>query len=448
MYDYSSQHLDNSSSPFLSQSDSMLNNRYRVLKPLGQGGFGKTFLAVEHKQQLQTRNGSLFRYSKPQFCVIKQFFPERHNVDHYLKASELFRQESLLLKELGKHPQIPELLDFFEEDGQQYLVQEWIDGQTLEQELAEAGSFNEDEICQLLEMVLPVLQFVHEHQVIHRDIKPANIVRRRSDLQLVLVDFGSAKYAPSAIAPTTGTLIGSAEYASPEQIKGKAVFASDLYSLGVTCLHLLTQIPPFDLYDCGEDIWAWRSYLTKPINPSLEQIICKLLQKPIKRRYQSATEVLSDLNSLSKQKSYVIPSQPIARTLNDDDDFETPYFGLNSKENIPASMTVYSTALNIHSIAAVTVFDPQTQAWYRLPPKMEANEVLQKASAFLDSCLVIVDSPAQLLISSNSSYTMLKQSKKLWRVFAAMITTSVVCLTIAYFGLKMKCAFTPRMTKF
>ncbi len=440
MHDYFSQRLDDGSVPFLSQPHSLLNNRYYILKPLGQGGFGKTFLAADDKHQVQTRNdtdvGSVGS-SALQLCVIKQFFPEHRAIDHYEKASELFYQESLLLKELGKHPQIPELLDFFEEDGQQYLVQEWIDGQTLEQELQEAGAFDEAEICQLLQMLLPVLQFVHEHQVIHRDIKPANIIRRWSDRQLVLVDFGAAKYTASRMPDKTGTLIGSAEYAAPEQIRGKAVFASDLYSLGVTCLHLLTQMAPFDLYDCSEDTWTWRSYLTKPISPSVEKILCKLLQKAIKKRYQSAAEVLSDLNRLSKQKHHIIPSQPIAKTPTHNDDFETPYFGFSVQENIPTSMTVYSAALQIHSIAAVTVFDPQTQAWYHLPPKMEAKKIVHKASAFLDSCLEIVTA-----IDPDPT-----QGKTHWRVLRATVAISFLCLTLACFVLGMKSQSTVSVRK-
>ncbi|ARV59431.1 hypothetical protein BZZ01_13065 [Nostocales cyanobacterium HT-58-2] len=313
-----------------SQYNLLLNNRYRILKPIATGGFGKTFLAVDHKSQVEE-----------ELCVIKQFFAERHAVHDYQKARELFHQESLLLSLLGKHPQIPQFLDSFEQDKQLYLVQEWIDGQSLEQELAQEGAFHEAEIRQLLQDFLPVLQFVHEHQVIHRDIKPANIIRRRKNGQLVLVDFGVAKCARNKILEKTGTLIGSAEYAAPEQVKGKAIFASDLYSLGVTCLHLLTQMSPFDLYDCSEDVWIWREYLTAPISSSLELILCKLLQRATKQRYTSATEVLADLNHLPKH--IVFPSKLSARTSVDDDDFETPYFGFSIKENLLTS-TVSSSS--------------------------------------------------------------------------------------------------------
>ncbi len=409
------------SAPELGKSDFVLNNRYRIIKPLGQGGFGKTFLAVDEKSQEKTQDIT------PELCVIKQFFPQHHTLHRYQKASELFRQESLRLALLGKHPQIPQLLDTFTQDGQQYLVQEWIDGETLEQELAEAGAFNEAEIWQLLQQLLPVLQFVHEHQVIHRDIKPANIIRRQSDRQLVLVDFGAAQCATARMLEKTGNLIGSAEYAAPEQVRGKAVFASDLYSLGVTCLHLLTQIPPFDLYDCGEDIWIWRSYLTMPISTPLEQILHKLLQKATKRRYQSATEVLFSLKTFSKHT--VVSSNSTAS--GSTDDFETPYFGLSHQANLSPSITAYAAALDIHSIAAVTVFDPQTQSWYYLPSKMEAKEIARKVTAFFDPRLAATaTSPVQ------NRRKMPDANKRLWKVLGAIAATSLACFTVAFLVLR------------
>ena len=120
------------------------------------------------------------------------------------------------------------------------IVQTFIDGQNLEQELEVEGAFNESKIRHLLRDLLPVLQFLHENHVIHRDIKPSNIIRRGSDGKLVLVDFGTARYVTGTFLARTGTVIGSAAYIAPEQLMGKAVYASDLYSLGVSCIHLLT----------------------------------------------------------------------------------------------------------------------------------------------------------------------------------------------------------------
>ncbi|MBD0362820.1 MAG: protein kinase, partial [Coleofasciculus sp. C3-bin4] len=265
----------------------LLQERYRAIRPIGQGGFGRTFLAVDESQQSQLR------------CVIKQFFPQHQGTNSVQKATELFRQEATRLEVLGKHRQIPELLAYFEQDDHQYLVQEFIDGENLAQELAQKGPFNETEIRQLLQSLLPVLQFVHSHRMIHRDIKPENIIRCRRDNRLVLVDFGAAKFATETMLGRTGTVIGSAAYIAPEQVKGKAIFASDLYSLGITCIHLLTQIPPFDLSDTSEDTWVWRHYLRKPVSNELGSILDKMLESATKRRYQSVDEVLKDLNARS-----------------------------------------------------------------------------------------------------------------------------------------------------
>ena len=260
-------------------SNLLLQNRYRALQLIGQGGFGRTFKGIDESQPY-----------KP-YCAIKQFWVEPNS--HRDKASELFEQEAKRLEVLGHNPQIPALLDYFVEQKEQYLVQEFISGDNLTvQEV-----WHEADIEQLLLNILPLIKFVHSHQVIHRDIKPENILRRHSDNSLVLVDFGAAKVVTEAIANKTGTVIGSAAYTAPEQLKGKAVFASDLYSLGVTCVHLLTQVHPFTLFDSGENTWNWRHYLERPISDKLGKILDKMLEGAINKRYQSATAILHHLRS-------------------------------------------------------------------------------------------------------------------------------------------------------
>lgn len=262
----------------------MLKERYRAIKLIGQGGFGKTFLAVDEDKP-----------SKPR-CVIKQFFPQAQGTNNTQKAAELFEQEAVRLDELGKYAQIPELLAHFTQDNRQYLVQEFIDGQNLAQILEAEGAFNEKQILDLLNSLLPVLQFIHSHNVIHRDIKPENIIRRNNG-QLVLVDFGAAKYMTGTALFQTGTTIGTPEYVAPEQTRGKAVFASDLYSLGVTCIHLLTEVSPFELFDINDNTWIWEHYLAnKSISYELKFILDKLIESAMNRRYQSASDVLEDLN--------------------------------------------------------------------------------------------------------------------------------------------------------
>ncbi|MCZ8192569.1 MAG: GUN4 domain-containing protein [Microcystis sp. LE19-338.1B] len=284
-------------------SQLLLRERYRALKLIGQGGFGKTFQAIDEDKP-----------SKP-YCVIKQFFPSAQGTGTLQKAAELFKEEAIRLDSLGRYPQIPELYAYFTaNDGRQYLVQEYIEGQNLEQELKEEGVFNEAKIKHLLSEILPILEFIHSKQVIHRDIKPENIIRRKSDNKLILVDFGAAKFVSPLNRSMTGTIIGSAEYIAPEQGNGKAVNASDLYSLGVTCLYLLTGISPFDLFDGGEHQWVWRqSLVNNPVSNELGNILDKLIEFGTKKRYQSASEVLQ---ALQIKTSVSIPQTTIQKPVN------------------------------------------------------------------------------------------------------------------------------------
>ncbi len=277
----------------------LLGDRYCATKIIGSGGFGRTFLAIDEQKP-----------SKPK-CVIKQFFPQAQGTDNAEKAKQLFDQEAVRLDDLGHHDQIPELKAFLTQDQRQYLVQEFIDGETLAQELRELPSgFNEEQIRQLLNDLLPVLEFIHAKQVIHRDIKPDNIIRRSRDSKLVLVDFGAAKFATITALARTGTTIGTVEYLAPEQNRGKAIFASDLYSLGVTCIHLMTKLSPFDLFDINEDAWVWRQFLVNnPVSDNLGQILDKLIQNAVNRRYQSESEILQDLNLPSSTTNLVSSNQ-------------------------------------------------------------------------------------------------------------------------------------------
>ncbi|MBW4695895.1 MAG: serine/threonine protein kinase [Lyngbya sp. HA4199-MV5] len=350
-------------SPF-NQPHLLLQQRYRLLKLLGEGGFGKTFLARDEQQP------------EPSFCVVKQLL---FNSTHP-QIVELFQQEVQRLAEVGDHPQIPRLLHNFEQDGQLFIVQEWIDGSTLEQEALE-HPFDEKEIWALLRDLLPILQYLHDRHIIHRDIKPANIIRRhtgevcRHANPFVLVDFGAAKQIGAVYA--TGTLIGSAEYAAPEQIRGKAMFVSDLYSLGVTCLHLLTQMSPFDLYDVGEATWKWEAYLTQPISASLQHILCTLVEPTIRRRYQSAIDVLAALEALDVQADQ--PITPVDQSIAASapgltNGLANPCAnGTTPLEVLPTAIASIHTLQTVQSITTATLYNPQTQRWYSFPSKTKSD---------------------------------------------------------------------------
>jgi serine/threonine protein kinase len=316
----------------------LLKDRYRAIRPIGQGGFGRTFLAVDEDKP-----------SKPH-CVIKQFYPQAQGTSTVQKAVELFNQEAMRLDELGEHPQIPDLLAYFTQEDRQYLVQEFIDGYNLAQEISQTGIFSENQIRHLLYDLLPVLQFCHARHVIHRDIKPENIIRRRSlpgrstaiaqgnPGNLVLVDFGASKVATNENLNKTGTSIGSPEYVAPEQIRGKALFASDIYSLGVTCIHLLTGKSPFDLHDIHNDTWIWRQFLTTSISNELAAILDSMLQTIPARRYQTVDEVLQDLNQW--QPGNIIINKPVNKTVN-----PAPIIN-NNQNNQKQSQSQIDTELN------------------------------------------------------------------------------------------------------
>ncbi|MFB8789730.1 MAG: protein kinase [Potamolinea sp.] len=311
----------------------LLGDSYRAIKLISQGGIGRTFLAVDEQDTSNTH------------CIIKQLSAKNQGTNNAEKAAELFRIEAVRLQELGQHPQIPQLLAYFEPENLigtgmvGALVQTFIEGKNLAQTLQEQGTFSETQIRKILTELLPVLQFVHERGVIHRDINPENIIRRTppnppfvrggieeesnpplplpkggtsrppfstlqrvgeetegGESELILVDFGAAKFTTKTALAKTGTTIGSAAYTASEQLMGKAFPNSDLYSLAVTCIHLLTNIHPFDLFSSLEGVWVWQDYLIEPVSEQLRAILDKMLSSTPRLRYQSAAEILKALN--------------------------------------------------------------------------------------------------------------------------------------------------------
>jgi serine/threonine-protein kinase len=268
----------------------LLRDRYRIIQALGQGGFGATFLAT---------NESL--PGKPS-CVIKQLRPNATAPHVMDMARELFAREAATLGRIGNHPQIPSLLDYFEEDATFYLVQEYVSGLTLQQEIKADGPRSETTVKEhFLSEILPVLDYVHSNQVIHRDIKPANIIRRNQDEKLVLIDFGAVKNQNAQQANAsdqtalTSYAIGTPGFAPPEQMAMRPVPASDIYALGVTCIYLLTGKSPKDLdYDpsTGELLWQKHVYISE----HFQAVLSKMLEISVKQRYRTALDVYRALD--------------------------------------------------------------------------------------------------------------------------------------------------------
>jgi serine/threonine protein kinase, bacterial len=270
-------------------SQLLLSDRYQVVKPLGQGGFGATFLAYD--QGLP---------GEP-CCVIKQLRPAA-TASHILQmARELFAREARTLGKIGNHPQVPRLLDYFEAQQQFYLVQEYISGATLQQEVQRRGNFTEAGVKQFLSEILPLLQYIHEQKVIHRDIKPANLIRRTQDARMVLIDFGAVKNQVTQGIPgqseqtaLTAYAIGTPGFAPPEQMAMRPVYASDIYALGVTCIYLLTGKTPKDLeYNPSTGEMIWQPLVQ--VSDHLTSVLGKMLEVSVRNRYKSAQEVLRGL---------------------------------------------------------------------------------------------------------------------------------------------------------
>ncbi|MEH2257434.1 CHASE2 domain-containing protein [Nostoc sp.] len=266
--------------------DLLLSGRYKISKTLGAGGFGRTYLAQDTQ-----------RPGNPT-CVVKKLMPARQDTRFLQVARRLFHSEAEILETLGKHDQIPELLAYFEDDHEFYLIQQYIEGHTLSEELPPVQNIqNESFVMEMLKQVLEVLEFVHQHRVIHRDLKPTNIIRCVQNNRLVLIDFGAVKLMqpPSSEQTELATVaIGTRGYAPPEQFAGHPRLCSDIYALGMIAIQAITGIPPQELHpdpETGNVMWRQ----TAPVSEELAIILDKMVCYHFSDRYQSATAVLQDL---------------------------------------------------------------------------------------------------------------------------------------------------------
>jgi WD40 repeat protein len=404
-----------------------LQQRYRAIELIGEGGFSRTFLAVDERESA---------------CVLKQLWAKNLTTEAAKQAMPkavreatiaLFQQEARRLEELGHHPQIPALLAHFEENHYFYLVQEFIDGMNLAKVVKEEGTFSEAHIkpeniirrtsspTRLAHPLPPLKSGEAAEPSISQGVGEGSPTPpfpcREGGLgglglpdqggvregQLVLVDFGAAKLITGINSLKAGTRIGSPEYVAPEQARGKAVFASDLYSLGVSCIHLLTGIPPFDLFDGVNDCWVWRDYLTEDVSDRLGQILDKLLQNALTRRFQSVDEVIEAIadtqekSGLSQfwQKYYPRTHSP-------------PPILWQCRQTLSGNSPVNSVAISPNGQFLASGYEDKTVRLWNL----ETGEVISTRMGHSQAVKSVAFSPDGTILATGSD----DQTVKLWNV--------------------------------
>jgi serine/threonine protein kinase len=277
----------------------LIDNRYRILRLLGKGGFGRTYLVQDER-----RFGEL--------CVLKEFAPDRSDNEAVTqKLSQLFQREAKILHQLD-HPQIPKFLAWFRDKGRLFIVQEYVNGKTywqlLQQRKRNGQTFSEAEVIRWLKDLLPVVGYIHDQNIIHRDISPDNVMLPKGKDFPVLIDFGVVKHATTRLtqnsnsseldgATEASVLVGKYGYAPYEQIyAGLCSSRSDIYALGVSAVVLLTGRKPSKLIHPSTLDWTWQTSLA--VDERLVQILSKMTAKEPHDRYSSARAVLADLHQL------------------------------------------------------------------------------------------------------------------------------------------------------
>lgn len=272
------------------ESDKLLGGRYRLTDLLGEGGFGQTFLAED-----------LHLPGNP-CCVVKRLKPLVSDRRSLEIAIRLFNTEAQVLYRLGTHDQIPRLLAHFEDGQEFYLVQEFVNGYSLSQELVPGQPWTEQRVIQLLQEILEVLEFVHSQNVIHRDIKPPNLMRR-FDGKIVLIDFGAVKQVSTQLihpdsSPTHTVAIGTQGYMPNEQLAGNPRFSSDVYAVGMIGIQVLTGCLPKQLrQDSYTSELLWRDRAGE-VSSALATVLDKMVCYDFRSRYPSAAAALIALQQI------------------------------------------------------------------------------------------------------------------------------------------------------
>ncbi|BAZ79725.1 GUN4 domain-containing protein [Sphaerospermopsis kisseleviana CS-549] len=273
----------------------ILLSRYKIIKQIGTGGFGDTHLAEDTALPGNPK------------CVVKHL---KRNPDPGVLAisQRLFENEAKILQDLGKHDQIPALYAYFEDKGEFFLVQEFVDGHDLNQEIVLGKKLSEEKAIKLIQEILEVLSFVHQQNIIHRDIKPSNIMRRHDDGKIVLIDFGAVKEIAAFIVNSQGQTsltvgIGTPGYMPSEQANGRPKFASDVYAVGIIGIQAVTGLLPAQLEEdstTGEIIW--RNYAQ--VSDRFAEVLNNMVRDHFSQRYKNTSEALQALNKIENKKDF------------------------------------------------------------------------------------------------------------------------------------------------
>ncbi|EHC16248.1 serine/threonine-protein kinase [Fischerella thermalis] len=327
----------------------VLQNRYKIIQILGQGGFGRTYLAEDQR-----------RFNE--FCAIKELIPNTVDPVAWQKAQELFLREATILYQI-QHPQVPQFRERFEQDQRLFLVQDYVAGKTyrslLDERKAVGSAFTEQEVLQLMRSLLPVLEHIHSRGIIHRDISPDNIILRDLDNKPVLIDFGVVKELATRLQagnPTApATYVGKLGYSPSEQMQtGQAYPSSDLYALAVTAIVLLTGREPQELFDENLLSWNWQRWVT--VSPHFAQILNRMLSFRPGDRFSSATEVAQALAYPGQQTPLIPASIPAA-----------PNPGLSNIQTVPVGRRPEPASPSAPSTPSHTIPEPSTRSFLDNP---------------------------------------------------------------------------------
>ncbi|GAB1544009.1 hypothetical protein NUACC21_66850 [Scytonema sp. NUACC21] len=346
-----------------------LGSRYHITRVLAQGGFGQTYLAID-----------THRPGHP-VCVVKQLRPTQQKPEFMQKIQVWFKNEAETLEKLGLHDRIPQLLAYFEENNEFYLVQEYIPGNTLAQELVVGQPWESKSVVKLLIDILDILKFVHSYGVIHRDVKPSNIIRRATDDRLVLIDFGTIKQIPPLDEQGTPNLtlaVGTPAYMPIEQLYGYPKLNSDIYATGVIGIQAASGLSAQEvktLIDPNSPYAALRNWrdLTQ-VSPEIADILEKMVEPDHRQRYQTAEAALSNLVSLETDSGSISTQINIPLSGNS---------GLKTAKTASPKSSYLSTLLPFAGVLAIALGAGLYYISLSLPPQNAKQEnVTEKSFTF------------------------------------------------------------------